>query len=108
MTNIDAMRVLLPPDDNSSDLMLTLLLRYAENTILDCIGRDTLPERLNDMVVQAAITIYGRLGNEGVQKLTEGDISVSFSDFITDDMKARLRNYPRKVGTVNAAHTEGA
>ena len=103
MTDIDTMRMLLPPDDNSSDLLLTILLNNAEHTLLDYIGRDTLPERLRDMVVQIAIAMFNRLGNEGETKRTENDISVSFSDLITDDMKLRLRNYPRKVGAVKCS-----
>lgn len=106
MRNIDVMRILLPPDDDSSDLKLEILLEKAENILLDHIGRDTLPERLNDMAVQIAVTLYNRLGNEGEQKRTENDISVSFSELVTDDMLRRLKNYPRKVGTINAADTD--
>ena len=106
MTNIDALRVMLPPDDNSSELLLTILLQNAENLILDYIGRAVLPERLNDMVVQVAAAMYNRLGNEGEEKRTENDISVSFSSLITEDMKMRLRNYPRKVGCISAADTQ--
>ncbi|MBQ9383087.1 MAG: phage head-tail connector protein [Ruminiclostridium sp.] len=108
MRNIDIMRILLPPDDNSSDLRLEYLLASAENMLLDYIGRETLPERLNDAVVQTALALYNRLGNEGEEKRTEKDISVTFADIVTDDIKRRLKNYPRKVGTVNAADTENA
>lgn len=108
MRNIDELRVLLPPDDKSSDIRLGLLLENAENTLLDCIGRDRLPERLNDMAVQLALAMYNRLGNEGESKRTEDDISVSFTDLITDDMKLRLKNYPRKVGALNAADTKSS
>ena len=106
MRYIDMMRLLLPPDDCSSDLRLELLLSGAENMLLDYIGRDRLPERLGDMVVQIAVAMYNRLGNEGESKRSENDISVSFSDLISDDMKARLKNYPRKVGAVCAADSE--
>lgn len=106
MTDIDMMRVMLPPDDNSSDLLLQILLNNAENALLDYLGRDILPERLRDMKIQIALALFGRLGNEGEEKRTENDISVSFSDLITDDMKLRLRNYPRKVGAVNAADAQ--
>ena len=106
MRNIDVMRILLPPDDDSSDLKLEILLNKAENILLDCLGRDALPERLNDMVVEIAVKLYNRLGNEGESKRTENDISVSFSELVTDDMLRRLKNYPRKVGTINAENTE--
>ncbi|MBO6303155.1 MAG: phage head-tail connector protein [Ruminiclostridium sp.] len=108
MTNIDIMRVLLPPDDNSSDIRLGILLDNAENTLLDYIGRESLPARLNDMVVQIALAMYNRLGTEGEIKRSENDVSYSFSDLITDDMKRRLKNYPRKVGAINADDTEGS
>ena len=105
MRNIDIMRILLPPDDDSSDMKLEILLEKAGNILLDYLGRDTLPERLNDMVVQIAITLYNRLGNEGEEKRDENGISVSFSELVTDDMMRRLKNYPRKVGTINAENT---
>ena len=97
------LRALLPEDDDSSDLMLDLLLKIAENTILDRLGRDVLPARLSDMVTELALIIHSRLGNEGEEKRTEGDVSVSFGALITPDMEKRLRNYPRKVGAVGAA-----
>ena len=103
MKRIDSLRVLLPPDDRSSDIKLGMLLDNAENMLLDYIGRDTLPERLADMQIHLALEMYNRLGNEGETKRTENDISVSFSDLITDDMKLRLRNYPRKVGAVKCS-----
>lgn len=103
MKKIDSLRVLLPPDDRSSDIKLGMLLDNAENMLLDYIGRDSLPERLADMQIRLALEMYNRLGNEGETKRTENDISVSFSDLITDDMKLRLRNYPRKVGAVKCS-----
>lgn len=103
MNKTGSLRVLLPPDDRSSDLKLEMLLKNAENTLLDYIGRDTLPERLDDMQIQLALEMYNRLGNEGETKRTENDISVSFSSLITDDMKQRLKNYPRKVGAVKCS-----
>ena len=103
MKKIDSLRVLLPPDDKSSDIKLGMLLDNAENMLLDYIGRDSLPERLADMQIHLALEMYNRLGNEGETKRTENDISVSFSDLITDDMKLRLRNYPRKVGAVKCS-----
>ena len=106
MTNTDRLRLLLPPDSDISDLRLELLLSQAEDILLDHIGRDTLPERLGSMVVQIALRLFNRLGNEGESKRSENDISVSFSDLISDDMKARLKNYPRKVGAVCAADSE--
>lgn len=106
MTDISIMRILLPPDDRTSDIKLQILLDNAEKTLLDYIGRDSLPERLRDMVVQLALIMYNRLGNEGEIKRGEGDLSVTFGDLITDDMKKRLKNYPRKVGSINADDTE--
>lgn len=103
MKNIESLRVLLPPDDVTSDIKLGILLDNAENMLLDYIGRDSLPERLADMQIRLALEMYNRLGNEGETKRTENDISVSFSDLITDDMKLRLKNYPRKVGAVRCS-----
>ena len=50
--------------------------------------------------------MYNRLGTEGESRRTEGDITSQYIDGLPAEIKGRLKNYPRKVGVINAADTE--
>ena len=80
--------------------LLELLLKEAEDTVLDIVGRDKLPERLESAVVSLAAIAYNRRGTEGESSHGEGGVSVSMIDGLPADIKERLRNYPRKVGVM--------
>ena len=105
-SSLALLKLLLPPDSNETDERLEVLLEAAENTILDYIGRDILPERLYDVKAQLALIMYNRLGTEGESRRTEGDITSQYIDGLPAEIKGRLKNYPRKVGVINAADTE--
>lgn len=83
------------------------LLETAKDIILDQIGRDQLPERLVSAQVQLAVIIYNRDGAEGESSRSEGSVSRSFIDGLPDEIKSRLKNYPRKVGVIHAADENG-
>lgn len=78
------------------------LLSEAEDKILDITGRTAVPAQLDSLVVKLAVIAYNKRGAEGESSRSEGGISRAFDD-LPDDDKARLRNYPRKVGTVYAS-----
>ena len=77
------------------------ILSTAQDMILDEIGRDKLPDRLVSAQVQLAIIIYNREGAEGESSRSEGSVSRSFIDGLPEEIKSRLKNYPRKVGTIH-------
>lgn len=77
------------------------LLCEAEDKILDITGRSEVPAQLDSLVVKLAVIAYNKTGSEGESSRSEGGISRAFDDLPEDD-KARLINYPRKVGTVYA------
>lgn len=77
------------------------LLCEAEDKILDITGRSEVPAQLDSLVVKLAVIAYNKTGSEGESSRSEGGISRAFDDLPEDD-KARLVNYPRKVGTVYA------
>lgn len=83
-------------DEAVADVMLSM----AYDAVLDYIGRDTLPTRLENVVVRLAVIYYNRQGNEGETSRSEGGISQSFSADIPDDIIRILKNYPRKVGYI--------
>ncbi len=105
-SSLALLKLLLPPDANETDERLNAFLEAAENTILDYIGRDILPERLYDVKAQLALIMYNRLGTEGESRRTEGEITSQYIDGLPAEIKGRLKNYPRKVGVINAADTE--
>ena len=107
-TAAELLKLLLPPDAETDEDRLGVLLLQAENTILDIIGRDALPERLIDVQAALALIYYNRAGTEGESRRAEGEVTMSYIDGLPDEMKRRLRNYPRKVGAVYAARSQQA
>lgn len=100
----DILRSLLPEGTEVSDEKLDVLLLRAENTILDYIGRDTLPDRLLDLKAELALIMFNRLGADGEVKRSEGEIDMTFIDGLPSDFLGRLKNYPRRVGALNAVN----
>lgn len=86
----------VPASDNS---FVNALLSEAEDKILDITGRNEVPPQLDSLVVKLAVIAYNKRGAEGESSRSAGGISRAFDDLPEDD-KARLVNYPRKVGTV--------
>lgn len=78
------------------------LLCEAEDKVLDITGRSEVPVQLDSLVVKLAVIAYNKTGSEGESSRSEGGISRAFDDLPEDD-KARLINYPRKVGVIHAA-----
>lgn len=107
-TATELLKLLMPPDAECDEDRLGVLLLQAENTILDIIGRETLPERLTDVQAALALIYYNRSGTEGENKRAEGDITMSFIDGLPSEMRLRLKNYPRKVGAAYAAYSQQA
>lgn len=104
MERLDKLKILIgiAATNTGEDDLLELLLEDAENSVLDIIGRDILPERLESVVVQLAVIAYNRRGTEGAVSQGEGGVSVSYLDALPPDMRKRLQNYPRKVGVIHA------
>ena len=103
MEALEMLKIRLGVSDNTRDGLLSLLLSEAQDTILDIIGREELPSRLISVQVELAVIAYNKQGAEGESSRSEGGISRSFVDGLPDDLKQRLRNYPRKVGVIRAA-----
>lgn len=91
----------------SDDKAEALLLR-AENTIKDITGRNSVPEQLYDVQAEIALIYFNRCGTEGEVRRSEGEFTAEFSDDLPKQILRRLKNYPRKVGALNAADTEQA
>lgn len=103
MEALEMLKIRLGISDEARDGLLFLLLSEAQDAILDIIGREELPARLISVQVELAVIAYNKQGAEGESARSEGGISRSFIDGLPDDLKQRLKNYPRKVGFIRAA-----
>lgn len=99
MERLDMLRR-MTGDDTADTGLLEILLSNAEDTVLDIIGRDSVPPRLESAVVQLALIAYNRQGAEGESSRSEGGMSASFLDDLPADMRRRLLNYPRKARVI--------
>ncbi|MCM1333573.1 MAG: phage head-tail connector protein [Bacteroides sp.] len=105
-TAMELLKLRLPPDAEPDEDRLGALLLQAEHTILDIIGRESLPDRLVDVKAALALVYYNRGGTEGEISRTEGEASMRYLDGLPEEIALRLRNYPRKVGAVYATRVE--
>ena len=97
---------LLPESADLNEEKVSALLLRAENTILDITGRATVPEQLIDVQAQLALIFYNRLGTEGENRRSEGEIVSDYINGLPNDIMLRLKNYPRKVGVMGAVGSE--
>lgn len=84
----------------AEDATLKALLETAEDTILDYIGRDELPSRLETVVVHLAVILYNQMGAEGEASRSQGGVSQTFLNDLPPAMLRRLKQYPRKVRVI--------
>lgn len=90
------------PVPEGKNNLVNAILSEAEDKVLDITGRTVVPVQLDSLVVKLAVVAYNKCGAEGESSRSEGGISRAFDDLPEDD-KARLINYPRKVGAIHAA-----
>lgn len=88
------------------DGTLNALLETAEDTILDYIGRDELPSRLETVVVHLAVILYNQMGAEGEASRSQGGVSQTFLNDLPPAMLRRLKQYPRKVRVIRSETSE--
>ena len=94
---MDKLKRQLGISGDQEDDLLADLLDGARDTVLDTIGRDNLPVRLESAVVALAAVAYNRRGTEGETSHNEGGVSASMIDGLPGEIRSRLLNYPRKV-----------
>ena len=92
--------------DQAPKPLLKSLLETAEDTILDYIGRDVLPPRLQSVVIQYAIILYNQTGAEGEASRSQGGVSQTFLNDLPPAMLRRLKQYPRKVRVIGRETSE--
>lgn len=103
---LDNLRGLLGQHCCCEDNTLNALLETATDTILDYIGREELPSRLESVVVQYAVILYNQMGAEGETSRSQGGVSQSYLNDLPPAMLRRLQNYPRKVRVIRSETVE--
>lgn len=103
MAGLENLKIRLGIDGASEDDRLSLYLSDAKDLVLDCIGRDALPARLESVVEALAVIAYNREGTEGEASRGEGGLSSSYLNDLPVDLYRRIQNYPRKVRVMGNA-----
>ena len=100
MENLTTLKNLLGITDNNKDVILKFILDKTEEFICNYCAIDEIPQGLNNTLISMAVDTYradsfGQEKQEGVIKsITEGDVSVSFGSFYSNNPSAEfLNNY---------------
>lgn len=76
---VDDMRAILGLDDNSEDVLLSILIRQAQDAVLQRLfpydqSQTEVPKRYESKVIQIAIYLYNKRGAEGQRYHHENNI----------------------------------
>ena len=81
--DLERVKTLLSLTDNDKDVILTVLMSNAMNTVCTYIGVTNLPTELEFVVEELTVVKYRRLGAEGID--TE-KIDVLSTKYVSDDL----------------------
>ena len=90
MDNLEILKVLTGESDDS---ILSPLLLRAENIILTMTNRTKLIPVLEGLKLELALELYNKQGSEGEASRSEGGVSVSYKDGISETLKASINHY---------------
>ena len=92
MAVLDDLKVLLdiPVDETELDGKLNLIIRNAERQVLSYLpsGTEPVPEALEYIVCEMAVTRFNRLGNEGMSSYSQEGESITYGDDISPYLPA--------------------
>lgn len=90
---IDKIKLLLGIKDNSKDELINELINICATPILNYIGEDDIPLRLNSCLIEFVIVRYNRLNSEGYASESIDGASISFNDNYFETIKSQLDDY---------------
>lgn len=96
MALTETLRGLCNENANFTDAILDFQLEAAGNDILNYCHIENVPKELEHVQIELALKRLNRMGQEGSKSYSEGGMSGSFDEYLTDDIKAQLRKF-RKV-----------
>lgn len=77
----------------SDDKILSSLLLRAKNIILTETNRSQLTPALEGMQLEVALELFNRQGSEGETSRSEGGVSVSYKDGLSDTILNGIRSH---------------
>lgn len=78
--------------ETDDDVLSSLLLR-SENIILTETNREKLTPPLVRIQLEVALELYNRQGSEGEKSRSEGGVSVTYKDGLSDHLMSSIRRY---------------
>ena len=84
--------------DTLQDPLLTQIIADAETLVNDSVSAETLPESLQWIVREMAISRFNRIGSEGLKSESEEGRSATYADNIFDAYVPYLDEYLQKSG----------
>ena len=110
MENLTTLKNLLGITDDNKDVILQFILDKTEEYICNYCAIDEVPQGLNNTLISMAIDTYraesfGQEKQEGtIKSITEGDVSVSFGSFYSNNPSAEfLENYKAQLDVFRKA-----
>lgn len=90
MAVLDDVKVLLDIEEADLDNKLGLIIRNAERQVLSYLpsGTEFVPEALEYVVCEMAVTRFNRLGNEGMSSYSQEGESITYGDDISPYLAA--------------------
>lgn len=77
-------------DDKSKDELILMYLDDSKYTILNIINDTEVPMMLQNVMVDMAVAKVNHQGNEGLKSYSEGGISLSYNDTVSDDVMKQI------------------
>lgn len=81
---LDKLKTLLGINDENRDELLEVLIDSASGRLCAYIGEDTVPEELQNVVIEMCVIRFNRMGSEG---LTSHTVEGESLNFATDDFR---------------------
>lgn len=70
--------------DNSKDDLLTKIIGLVSNRLCLKLGKESVPEELQYIVIEVSITRFNRIGDEGMTSYSQEGESISYSNMFAE------------------------
>ncbi|WP_125606734.1 phage head-tail connector protein [Lapidilactobacillus bayanensis] len=81
--SLEQIKTLLGIDNTDQDTSLNTVISLIESRLASKIGKDYVPDELQYIVVEASISRFNRINDEGKTSATENEVSATWQ---TDDL----------------------
>lgn len=105
MTTVEKIKILLDRPSEEDVETIYALKEIVEDEIKAYTFREEVPKALEKLVIDLVVKRYNKRGTEGEKSRSEGSVSISYEDDLTESQR-RLLNQYRKVGVIRAPKKE--